>query len=341
MMYESNATLHDIAERCRQAMRVLLLTHQKPDGDAIGSCLALARWFEGRDVPATILLSGAVPEFVRAIANPTTLHHCEDESPDEDADLVIVLDTGAWSQVRPLDDWLRGRRDRIIGIDHHAHGDGIAAVRYIDPGAASTTQLLVELFDVLGAPLTPGREGLAEPLFVGLATDTGWFRHPNADARAFAVASRLLAAGVDKSRLYQVIEECAALTRLHLMGRALGSMDVVADGVVSIMTLGPDDFTETGGSPEDLTGVVNEPLCVGALRASILITRIDGETKISLRSKPSTNGERFIDVNVVARQLGGGGHVHAAGARLSDDIPVVRERILRALDQQPDAATST
>lgn len=316
MTYASTASLDDIADRLHQASRILCLTHRKPDGDAAGSCLAMKRALTTATRHVDIMFTGDLPDFLPAIAGETAFERVEHGEPDDQYDVILVMDTGAWSQVQPLDDWLRSRTDQIIGIDHHAHGDDIAGQRYVDTTAASTTQILLDLLSRMDVTLGGDRDTVAEALFVGLATDTGWFRHPNGDAAAFAAASRLLAAGVNKPRLYQLIEETARPERLALLGRALGSLRRIHHGRVALMTLTPADFAETGGAPSDLTGVVNEPLCVPTIRASILVTSVDdSETKFSFRSKPAPDGGSFIDVNAVAQELGGGGHVHAAGAR--------------------------
>ncbi|MCA9296638.1 MAG: DHH family phosphoesterase, partial [Phycisphaerales bacterium] len=318
MTYESNTTLADLAERLLAAKKVLIITHRKPDGDAIGSCLAIKRGMSAHGIASDIGLVGELPSFTDAIAVSTPYLRLTEAPAEDPYDLIVLVDTGAWSQVQPLGEWLRARHEKIIGIDHHAHGDEIAAQRFIDTAAASTTQILVRLIELMKCPLTGERGGIAEALFIGLATDTGWFRHSNGDASAFGVAAKLLATGVEKPRLYQLIEETARPQRLALLGRALKSLRYLNDGAVAVMTLTPADFRETGGDPEDLTGLVNEPMSVGTVRASILITRVDDEeSKISLRSKPSTDGGAFIDVNAVARTLGGGGHVHAAGARMT------------------------
>ena len=125
------------------------------------------------------------------------------------------------------------------------------------------TQLLVDLMDELVIKLVGERGGVAEALFVGLATDTGWFKFQNADSEAFRVASRLLEVGVDKSRLYQVIEETAAPSRLALEARSLSSLEYYKDGSIAIMLLREEDFKATGGSLNDLTGLVNTPMQVG------------------------------------------------------------------------------
>jgi len=330
--YESTATLKDLAERIQAAQSIVCTSHEKPDGDAMGSVLGLVRALEGsgKDVQAWML--GSIPPPIESLAPPTPLVRLTSASdiPDIDPDLIIVMDTGAWSQLETLADWLRERRDCVIGLDHHASGDDVAPVRYIDPTSASCSMIVLELLDVLEIPLNTS---VAEALFSGLATDTGWFRQANADAAAFGAAARLLDQGVDKAGLYRVIEETARPARLRLHARALSSIQWHADGQVAIMQLSRSDFEETDGKRSDVTGLVNAPLVVqGAEMAVLLIEERQGGVKASMRSKPpAVQGGRFRDVRAVAQSIGGGGHVHAAGVKLDGTIDAAEAVILAAI----------
>ena len=337
--YVSNTTFDEIAARLAAAQRVLLTTHVKPDGDGIGSALAMARAqvAHGTGSTSDIYIMGPVEARLEGIVAGTPYHLVADGQPDDDYDLAVVLDTGAWTQVGPLEAWLRKHHDIVVGIDHHAKGDDVAAQRLIDAGAASTTQMMVPLLEALGWPITPGEAGVAEAIFVGLATDTGWFRYSNATADSLRLAARLLEMDVDKDRLYQLIEETFRPQRLQLQARALASLEYHFKGEVAIMTLGHNDMIETGGLPEDLAELVNTPMVVGAIRVSILAAEMTpGRTKLSLRSKPSVSNDvsdTAIDMNVLAQVFGGGGHMHAAGAVVNMPVAKTREAVVKAIEE--------
>ncbi len=333
--YVSNTTVQHIAQRIRNATKIVLTTHVKPDGDALGAVLALERGLKTIGQCAEIWLMGQLELSLQALAAQTPLQFIENAAPGDECDLVIVADTGAWSQLGPIEAWLRARYADVIVVDHHVRGDDVGALRLIDPSAASTTQMLVGLLEALGCEITGGTGGVAEALFVGLATDTGWFRYQAAGAEAMRLAARLIDLGVDKTRLYQLIEETSRPQRLALKARALASLEYHNDGAVAVMMLRPQDFEETGGSIDDLPNLVNDPMSVGSVRASILLVQREPKrTKISFRSKPSTSiaaqGEP-IDVNVLAQRFGGGGHFHAAGARVETDIDAARAAVIAAL----------
>ncbi len=345
--YESNTTLDAVADRIRAADRIALFTHAKPDGDAIGSLLGLRRGLEQVGKAATAWVMGPLEPNVLSLAEDTPLHRIEDGAPDNksacgpgggEPDLIVIVDTGSWAQLDPVADWLAARTDRVVCIDHHGQGDpDVAAHRVVDVNVPAATVLVTRLLDALGVELTGGPSGIAEPLFLGLATDTGWFRHGVAEVETFRLAARLLECGVDKTRLYQLVEETHRPQRLAMLAQALKSLEYLNNGEVAVMSLAPEDFSLTGGVLEELTGMVNEPLSVDTVRLSVLLTQTEpGRTKMSFRSKPAANGSAASPsgtptASELAARFGGGGHTHAAGARVDLDVEPARHAVREAL----------
>ena len=286
-------------------------------------------WFAGPFDPSLgVLLAGERPG------------RAPESMPEGDFDLVAVVDTGSWSQLEHLGAWIRARLERCIGVDHHRSGDTGFVERVVETGCASCTQALVPVLDAMGvrfdAAGSGGAGSIAEALFAGLATDTGWFRFSSADAAVFALASRLLAAGVEKDRLYRQLEETARPQRLGLLARAMGGMRWLADGRAALMTLSPEDFAHSSGSAEDLAGVVNAPMTVGSVEVSALLSQNEAGpvVKVSLRSKPPiSRGAPFVDVNRLAGEFGGGGHVHAAGAKFKGSMIEAAAAVAAAIER--------
>ncbi len=357
--YRSNTDLPGLAARLREARRVLVLSHAKPDGDAIGSCLAVRRLLAPLGAETQIALIGPVEAALGSlVAEEASIEIVDPKSPPSAEELaawlgrfdtIAIVDTGTFGQVEPLAEALRACRDRIVGIDHHARGDeAVASLRWIDPTCASTTEMLARLADAMGAPLAPaGRGSLGEAIFVGLATDTGWFRFPSAGPRQFALAARLLEAGVEKDRLYVQLEQQGRPERLAALGRALRSLEVVPFGGdprrgFAVMTLSQADFAETGATSTDVGGLVNEPLAVAGIVASVLLSEPEpGVVRMSFRSAgaaalppglAATSGAA-IDVNELASRFGGGGHVAAAGARERGSLEAIRAKVLGELSR--------
>ncbi|MCH2144249.1 MAG: DHH family phosphoesterase [Phycisphaerales bacterium] len=336
--YTSNTTMEHLAGRLKSARKVLVTSHEKPDGDAIGSCAAVARALRELGIENEVWVQGAISDSLLEFVPDLPIREAPPDQPSDDHDLVVIVDTGAWSQLQPLESFLRDRRDSIIGFDHHARGDDVASERLIRVEAASCTELLVSLVDALGVSLEAGgddsgRCSIAEALLLGLATDTGWFRFESCGADSLRVAARLVEAGADKSRIFRIIEENDRPARILMSGRAQQSAEFICGDRAVLMQLAPADFEETTARPEELSGLVNAPMSVRSVEVSVLITAVDADgVKVSFRSKPPLDpGSPFIDVNQLAAVFGGGGHVHAAGARIQLPLAAAKDAVRDAL----------
>ena len=330
--YTSTASVAEIATKLSSARSILILTHAKPDGDALGTSLALHRGLRQVGVSSSVLLAGPIdPNLGSLKKDVDTVDRVEDAGLPHDApDLGVVVDTGAWNQLEPFGEWLRARRDQTVGIDHHARGGDVASMRHIDVTCASATQALVPILDALLVDIS--RDHIAEALFVGLATDTGWFRFSNAGPKVYELAARLMEAGADKDAIFARIEQNSSKARMDMQGRALMSLRLINDDSIALMHLTPADFAASGARPESLAGIVNMPMEIGSVRASILLVEFDsGLTKVSFRSKPATDSSSFVDVNELAARFGGGGHVHAAGARIPSSIAEAEKTLLAGI----------
>ena len=330
--YTSNTTYAEVAQRINAAARLAIITHTKPDGDGLGAMLALKRCAPDPG-KIDLFVAGPIEPPLFVIAGDTPFHRATDASPGSDYDIILVVDTGARRQLEPFAEWLAEHRDRVIVIDHHSRGDDVSALRLVESNRSSVCSMIVDLLDELGWAITGGVGGAAEALYAGIATDTGWFRYDNAQAPALKRAARLLEIGVDKSRLYQIIEETHPVERLALESRALASIEFACGGGVAIQSLHPYDFDETGCTVEHLTGVVNLPMITRQVRVSILLAEIEpGFTKMSFRAKPELNGSGFVDVNQLAQRFGGGGHVHASGAKMDRPLDEARRALRDVLE---------
>jgi phosphoesterase RecJ-like protein len=335
--YTTNTTLEEIAQRLRGCRRILVLTHIKPDGDAVGSSMALVRalnlagswgtpsipraraWYFGPQPPWLSEMCGDSPFHV--LSQNFTIEKGLDLMGGE-PDAVVVTDTGSWSQTEPVGEFLAARRERNIIIDHHAKGDGdLASTRYIEVAAAAVCMPVAQLCAlILG---TPGTGGLPQPVahaaYLGIATDTGWFKNSNVNAQALLAAAELMRAGADHVKLFHMTEQ-NSLGRVKLIARALSSLELHCDDRLAIMRVTRKDMLECGASPSDSGGITDYTQSISSVRVSAMLTESSPEdyntngvlTKISMRSKSI---EPSVDVNAIAATMGGGGHVRAAGAR--------------------------
>lgn len=324
---------------------ILVLTHAKPDGDAIGSVLGIKGALEQCGAQVTGLLVPPVPVPLRALPGAADLkiaaEHLEAVAfkDGREPDLIVVCDTSAPSQLGPALSLLEGRHDKTLIIDHHRPGDLPAGWRHIDSGRASCCEIVADLVDRLlpnrPAPVSgEPAEGIDQALYTGLATDTGWFRFSNTSASTHRRAAALMDRGVDASALFELLEQQDPPAKLLLIQRALGSMRLIAGGKAVVMSLSTRDFAETGARPEHTERIVDIPQPIADVRAVALVTqRRDGDDpacRISFRSKP---GPDALDVAALAGQFGGGGHVRAAGGGFAGTPNDAADAVAAAFDQ--------
>lgn len=312
-----------VAGRLAAARRLLIVSHARPDGDGLGSMAALAFSAEQAGKAAEMALPGDVPpmyEFILAGRRPHP--PAEFAALAAAADLVVVVDTCALSQLEDLAGPIQHVRDKVAVIDHHATADDVGAVRWIDPTAAAAGVMMLELLESLGwAPPAAA----VEALFVAIATDTGWFRFANTDARCLRAAARLLEQNLAADRLYRRLYQSDRPERLALMRRMLESLELHADGRLAAMTLRRHDFQLAGARHDETENLVNEALRIGTVEAVVLLVEGDDCIRVNLRSRGR------VDVAAIARRFGGGGHVQAAGLRQAADIDALRQQLVQAL----------
>jgi phosphoesterase RecJ-like protein len=315
-----------LVDLIRRHQTFLLMTHVRPDADGLGSQLALADALRhiGK-VPRVVIASRLPPRYEFLDPQREVI---EDFRLPGDAfdnvDAILVLDTGTWKQLDDFGEWMRGKNVPKAVIDHHRTQDDLGALQFVDISAEATGRLTYELIRALGAPLSPQA---AHYLFMALALDTGWFRHPNTTADTFALAEDLVRAGANPTPLYEQLFECAPLARLKLVGQALSRMQVRAGGKVAFTEVFLSDYGSTGAVPGDTEDLINYPRAIDGVEvAMIFIEQPEGGTKVSFRA-------RTVDVSKVAERFGGGGHKLAAGAALPDPLPVAREKVLTAVEE--------
>ncbi|MHC4975405.1 MAG: DHH family phosphoesterase [Planctomycetota bacterium] len=346
--WTTNTTLPEVVTRLRNASTVLAATHTKPDGDALGSTLALVRTLRSLDIEATAAYTGPWAHRFDPVIAQTPVIHTGIESVEKgklnDPELVAILDTGSWSQLAELESFLRPRADRNIVVDHHLHGDPeIATARIIETHAAAACQTvakicvsLLELDSPSDLPLD-----IATPLYLGIATDTGWFKFSNVSPETLELAAQLLRTGLNHAALYETIEQADRPQRLLLEARALGSMQLHEKETVSICTITKNDYAQTNGGPEDTGSFSSIPLRIATVLVSAVLTeRETDHWKISLRSKTAPTGGPAVNVNHIAVSLGGGGHAQAAGCAIQGSRDHVTSRLLDAIRNQMHATTN-
>jgi len=306
----------------------ILLSHAKPDGDAIGSLLGLAAGLRHLGCRATPVLEGGLPTRYQFM-DPNGWLVKRDQVP---ADLfsrakgIAVVDTGTWSQLGHWKESVRSFAGKKIVIDHHATQDDLGATRFVTVKAEANCRLVYEAIRSLG--YTPDAVA-AQALFIGLATDTGWFRHGNTRPESFELAGELVRFGVDATEVYRRIYESSPLSRLKLSGAVLDRARSYLDGWVVGSEILMDDWERLPAKREDAEDLIDLIRVLdGTDIAFVLVEREPGETRGSLRSRGAT------DVAKIAQTFGGGGHRNAAGFTHLGPAHEARSLLLERISQQ-------
>ena len=321
-----------IAARLSAADRLLLLTHARPDGDAVGAMAALASSARAAGKAARTIVPGGMPDrwgFLFPEDRPAGTK--DFAALADEADLIVVVDTCAFAQLDGLQDALRARREDVVVLDHHATRDDVGAVQWIDPSAAAAGVMVAELLEALSWPVTPAA---AEALLAAMTTDTGWFRLSNTDGRCLRAAARLMDGGIRPDGLYRRLYESDRPERLRLLARALASLRLHAGGGIATMSLRRSDFAETGARADETENFVNEALRMGGVETAILLVENDDCVRVSLRSRDR------VDVSALAARFGGGGHRRAAGVRSTEDLDRLKQKLIEACAQELNRSES-
>jgi len=307
--------------------RFVVTSHHNPDGDAIGSMLGLARAMRaaGQDVILAHPDPDPVPEDFTFLLAPD--ESIAPELPDDVGErTLIALDCA--SERRLWAEPVHRKAGRLVNIDHHQDNPGYGDLNLIQPLASRTAEVVVDVLAAAGWPLT---RAVAEPLYVGLVTDTGRFAYSNTRPKAHRVAAELLDAGVDVAGLSRRLYENHTLLRLRLLGRALEAAWVSEDGRIMIAVLTRRDFAAIG--EDDTEGIVEVLRGVRGIEVAGLVTEAgpEGSFRVSLRSP----GDGGVDVSRIAHLEGGGGHKAAAGFTTSrppaELVPWIERRVQEAL----------
>jgi phosphoesterase RecJ-like protein len=315
-----------LVELLRRSQSPLLMTHIRPDADGLGSQLALADALTSLGKTPRVVIASTLPPRYRFLDPDGS--RIERFRPSDASfrttDAVVILDTGTWGQLGDFGDFLKSVACPKAVVDHHRTQDDLGGLAFVDVTAEATGRLAHEIIRALGVPVSAA---MASHLFMAVATDTGWFRHPNTTAATFALADELVRAGAAPTALYEHLYEAAPAARLKLVGLALGRLEVRANGLIAFTEVKLADYAATGAVPGDTEDLINYPRAIdGVELALVFIEQPEGGTKVSFRARSR------VDVSALAQRFGGGGHRLASGARLNDSLPIAREKVLTAAE---------
>jgi phosphoesterase RecJ-like protein len=317
----TQATLAQIGSALREHHRFAVLSHVRPDGDALGSQLALALSLQllGKDV--TAWNEDGLLEKYNFLPGSARLTQPPREP--RDFDVAIALDTATQNRLGTAGESVRHAKT-WINIDHHPSNPGYGDLVYIDPASPATGQILFELIKSERLPMDPA---IAENLFVAISTDTGSFQYPNTTARTFEIGAELLRCGVDVGHVSQLLYENYPRRRTELLRELLGTMRFEAAGKIASFSLSLKVAADLNAKSEDNEGLIDHLRAIhGVIVAVFFEELIDGKVRVSMRSKSDE-----VDVSAICQKFGGGGHTLAAGARVRGTLAEVEQEILEAI----------
>ena len=315
--------LREVADAVRSHDRFLITTHENPDGDSLGSILAMKLALEqlGKDV--VMYLSGETP--LPSEYTFMSLDGIRRSLPDDAGErVVLALDCANARRIGP-DPTMLERAPLVIDIDHHHDNTRFGNINVIVASASSTGEVLRDLFEVMEIDLTPD---IAEALYIALVTDTGRFQYANTTPKTLRVAAELVEAGANVHRVFQIVYENVAFAKLKLLARALERARVYEGGRMIVSHLERSDFEAAGAEEPFSEGIIDYLRAVEGAEIAALIreppTQNGPLRRVSLRTRAEE-----IDVSAIARKSGGGGHPQAAGFSSESSVEEITEFLRR------------
>ncbi len=311
--------------------RIVLTTHVRPDGDALGSILGLGNALTARGKQPRLVLPSPIPASLKFLPGSDAIEVYDSSKHDAliaTADVIVCLDFNVLDRLDVMASAVAASPAARLLVDHHLEPEAGFAIKLWDTEVASTAELVfalvvLEFPDALSA-------AVATPLYTGILTDTGNFRFPRTTARTHRIVATLIEYGADPVAIAEALYDQNSPARLRLLGEVLRQLEIHCDGACVLLQLRRKDVLDAGAREEDTEGFVQHTLTVSGAQVGVLISELfdaNGGVKVSLRSKGT------FDVARIAEELGGGGHRNAAGAVLKGvPLHTVRQRVLAMIE---------
>jgi phosphoesterase RecJ-like protein len=308
--------------------RFLVISHERPDGDAVGSVLAMGSVLHAMGKQVDMVLADPVPLIYRTLPGVQRIRHARSiEHADYDIAIILECDGTERTGVTGL-----GDIPVVVNVDHHLTGVAFGTLNWIDPAASAVAAMVFEIAVAMGATITPA---IATCLYTALMTDTGSFTYPGTSAETFTLAHTLIDLGAKADSVARDVLYSVPAARIHLLGLALSRVSI--QGAIAWTWITQDDLRQLAATDEDSEGTVNYLISIAGVEAAAFLRELPRQDpaaepvfRTSLRSKSS------VDVSLVASACGGGGHRNAAGCSLNGPFEGAVRHILRELGAEVD-----
>lgn len=314
-------TLDSILDEIKKAKSIVILTHENPDGDAVGSSLAMYAALKelGKNNVDVI-----IPEYPRTYRFLPNVDEVKKEGTIENYDLAIAVDSATIKMLNGWSNYFENAKTKIV-IDHHGTNTMYGDLNYVNPDSPACAQILLTIFEYFDINITTD---IGKCIITGIITDTGGFQYKATRPETFEFAARLLKAGINVSEIYKKAMNTKTRANFELRKRAIDRMQFLEDGKIAISYINKQDMEEANATADDHEGLVEEGRNIEGVEVSVFLREVDKGYRASLRSN------EYVNVSDVALMYGGGGHVHAAGCTLTGTVEQVRDRLTTQIKLQ-------
>lgn len=314
--------MNNILKKIKESNRIAITFHESPDGDSLGSALALMQGLNKLNKEVYILSKEKVPESFSFLPCSEEIDGLKHEVINE-TQCVIVLDCGDVKRINANLDF-ENRKYTLINIDHHMSNELYADLNYVDTNAAAVSEIVYQMLKIIGINIT---KDMAVCLYTSLITDTGAFKYSSTTSVTHAIAGDLVNTGIDFSEIHRIIYENKKFERIKFFGKAIEKMELVGDKIC-IINITKDMLLQNGNAKDtDTSDIIAFAMQIDTVEVALLIKETEAGIKASLRSKSK------VDVRKIAEKFGGGGHIKASGLAMNDKtIEEARDLILNEIE---------
>lgn len=314
-------TLDNILEEIKIAKSIVILTHENPDGDAVGSSLAM---YEALKQIGKENVDVIIPEYPHTYEFLPNVDKVLKEGTILNYDLAIAVDSATIKMLNGWSNYFENARSKIV-IDHHSTNTMYGDINFVNPDSPACAQVLLNVFEYFNIQIT---ENIGKCILTGIITDTGGFQYQATRPETFEFAARLLKSGINVSKIYKKAMNTKTRANFELRKKAIERMEFLEDNKISFTYITRQDIEETGATSGDHEGIVDEGRCIEGVEVSIFLRETDKGYKVSLRSN------EYVNVSDVCLIFGGGGHIHAAGCNINMSVEQAKEKIVNQIKLQ-------
>lgn len=310
-------TLDNILEEIKKANSIVILTHEHPDGDAIGSSLAMYMGLKALGKNPDLI----IPEFPRIYNFLPCANEIKSYSDVKNYDLAIAIDSATIKMLNGWSNYFEEASVKIV-IDHHGTNTMYGDINFVNPDAPAAAQVLITIFESFGIEIT---KEIGSAILTGIITDTGGFQYQATTPETFEFASLLLKKGVNVSDIYKRVMNTKSRANFELRRRTIDRMEFIEDGKIAFTYITLKDEEEVNAQSGDHEGIVEEGRAIEGVEVSVFVRETPKGFKASLRS----NGK--VNVSDVCLMFGGGGHPYAAGCTIAQSLEQVKEKLINEI----------